>query len=184
MSNVELSDHDALTRHFDRFRGPVIGLVASWGPPWGEAIEIAQDAFAKAYLSRERCYADWKEPEVFGPWVRGFARNEFRNWKKRAARSARVVPLESAPEPGTLEEAEPEHVEALRAAIRQLPVKHREVVLMRYYDDASLADIAALVGTSVRGIEGRLHQARKKLARALERRGTPRAATIGVLACL
>ncbi len=62
----------------DRFRGPLIGLIASWGANYNEAAEIAQDSFADAYLNRESCRGDWKDPEVFGAWLRGVARNTFR----------------------------------------------------------------------------------------------------------
>ena len=55
----------------DTFRGPLVGLIASWGASWTDAVEIAQDSFAEAYLRRECCRGDWRDPAVFGPWLRG-----------------------------------------------------------------------------------------------------------------
>ncbi len=55
-----------LTAFVNAYRGPLIGLLASWGAPWGDAIEIAQDSFSEAWLRRESCRGNWKDPEVFG----------------------------------------------------------------------------------------------------------------------
>ena len=62
-----------LTALINTYRGPLIGLIASWGAPWADASEIAQDSFSEAWLNRESCRGDWKEPEVFGRWLRGVA---------------------------------------------------------------------------------------------------------------
>ena len=69
-----------LSQLIDIYRGPLIGLIASWGVPWADATEIAQDSFAEAYLNRESCRVDLERPEVFGRWLRGVARNRQRNW--------------------------------------------------------------------------------------------------------
>jgi hypothetical protein len=50
-----------LTALLNTYRGPLIGLIASWGAPWGDAIEIAQDSFSEAWLKRELCRDDWNE---------------------------------------------------------------------------------------------------------------------------
>ena len=41
-----------LSQLIDLYRGPLLGLIASWGGPWVVATEIAQDSFAEAYLNR------------------------------------------------------------------------------------------------------------------------------------
>jgi len=47
-----------LTALLNTYRGPLIGLIASWGAPWGDAIEIAEDSFSDAWLKRELCRDD------------------------------------------------------------------------------------------------------------------------------
>ena len=84
-----------LTQLIELYRGPLIGLIASWGAPWVDAKEIAQDSFAEAYLKRESCRGDWKQPEVFGAWLRGVARNRYRNWaRSRKRRRNHVTSVE------------------------------------------------------------------------------------------
>ena len=53
-----------LTRFVNTYRGPLIGLIASWGAPWTDAAEIAQDSFVEAWLKRHYCRGDWTTPEV------------------------------------------------------------------------------------------------------------------------
>ena len=57
--------------------------------------------------------------------------------------------------------------EVVRAAIDRLRPEHREGVLMRYFEDSSLAEVAALLVISVRAVEGRLYKARVELRRML-----------------
>jgi RNA polymerase sigma-70 factor, ECF subfamily len=53
--------------------------------------------------------------------------------------------------------------ERLRAAIELLPDKHRRVVLLRFFEETSLEEIAGLLGCSVGTVKSRLHYALEKL---------------------
>jgi len=176
-----------LTALIAAYSGPLIGLIASWGAPWSDATEIAQDSFSEAWLNRESCRGDWNEPEVFGRWLRGVALNQYRNWaRSRWRRQARTVTLA----PDVLEQAAPlpdsetaEHLEALREAIERLPAKQRQVVLMHYLEETSVKEVATLLAISAKAVEGRLYQARQTLRRLLDTK--PAAAQIGrTLLCL
>lgn len=161
-----------LSQLIDIYRGPLLGLIASWGAPWVDATEIAQDSFAEAYLNRESCRGDWEDPEVFGRWLRGVARNQYRNWARSRRRRRECI--------ATVESAVLEHgaaatgltasdqVEKLRSAIDRLPTRQRQVVLMHYLEETSVKDVASLLSTSPKTIEGRLYQARKALRRMLD----------------
>jgi RNA polymerase sigma-70 factor (ECF subfamily) len=53
----------------------------------------------------------------------------------------------------------------LREAVAALPEKHRQVVLLRFFEDATLTEIAAALGLSVGTVKSRLHHALVKLRR-------------------
>ncbi len=171
-----------LTALLNNYRGPLIGLIASWGAPWGDAIEIAQDSFSDAWLKRESCRGDWSDPEVFGRWLRGVALNRYRNWlRNRWRNQLRVVTL--APADLELVNAAPDpdpspQLEALRSAIERLPGKQRQVVLMHYLEETSVKNVAALLSVTAKTVEGRLYQARRALHRML---GDPSTSKIGML---
>jgi RNA polymerase sigma-70 factor (ECF subfamily) len=162
-----------LTSFINAYRGPLIGLIASWGAPWGEAAEIAQDSFAEAWVNRESCRGDCNDVEIFGRWLRGVALNQFRNWNRnrwrRQRRTVAMTPeaLEQSAA-GTTEAQQAAHLEALRQAIERLPAKQRQVVLMHYLEETSVKEVAALLSVSVKTVEGRLYQARRNLRRMLD----------------
>lgn len=52
-------------------------------------------------------------------------------------------------------------------AIQNLPRRHREVLVLRYFVDLGLADIARALTMSEGAVKGTLHRARGALARAL-----------------
>jgi RNA polymerase sigma-70 factor (ECF subfamily) len=161
-----------LTALIDTFRGPLIGLIASWGAPWGDAIEIAQDSFSEAWLRRESCRGNWNEPEVFGRWLRGVALNRYRNWaRSRWRRRSRIVTRTPASLEDVAAPADPEpseHLQALRRAIGRLPARQRQVVLMHYLEETTVNEVAALLSITPKAVEGRLYQARRTLRRLLE----------------
>ena len=51
----------------------------------------------------------------------------------------------------------------LRRCIELLPEKHRQIILLRFFEDASLPDMAAVLGCSIGTVKSRLHHALEKL---------------------
>ena len=158
----------------ERFRGPLIGLVLSWGVPAADAFEIALDTIADGFLSRDTCLGDVSEPIVFGRWLRGIARNKYLNWARSRSRRERRVQLvapetlaETADDAGQPESIDP-RLERLRCEIERLPRKQREVVLMHYLEETTVADVAAVLSVTPKTVEGRLYQARRKLRQRLD----------------
>lgn len=167
---MELSDI------IERYRGPLMGLIASWGATYADAAEIAQDSFADAYMNREACRGNWKDPQVFAAWLRGIARNNFRNAfrsRKRLEKRVSLVPastLEAAPNPSP--PPADDRLERLRDAIDALPEKWKQVVMMHYLEVTSVKEVAALLSVSPKTVEGRLYQARRELKRIMDGQST------------
>jgi RNA polymerase sigma-70 factor (ECF subfamily) len=59
--------------------------------------------------------------------------------------------------------AQSEALFQLKQCIERLPEKHRNVILLRFFEDASLPDMAAVLGCSVGTVKSRLHHALEKL---------------------
>ncbi len=51
----------------------------------------------------------------------------------------------------------------LNRCVELLPEKHRDIVRLRFFEDASLPDMAAILGCSVGTVKSRLHHALEKL---------------------
>ena len=59
--------------------------------------------------------------------------------------------------------------ELLRGMVAALPVRHREVIRLRFYAEASEAEIAVALGISPGTVKSRLHHALEKLRRMKEK---------------
>ena len=132
-----------------------------------DALEIAQDSFAEAWLNRDNCHGDCRDPVVFGAWLNGVARNCYRTHARSRQRRERHV---TTIEPLLLQDSvvgnlppDDERLESLRHAIQRLPDNQREVILMHYLDETSVNNVAALLSLTPKAVEGRLYQARRAL---------------------
>ena len=108
------------------------------------AEDALQTAFAKAYTSWSRVEAA-QHPEAY---VRRMAVNEVLSVVRRPwfrAERATEAP-EPAPAPST--EARTVDRDALWQAVCSLPPRQRAVVVLRYYEDLSEAEIAEVLGCS------------------------------------
>ena len=136
------------------------------------AEDITQDAFIKAFQNMKQL----REKEKFGPWLAAIATNLARNYLKREKRlyfTDNPVELpagstESAllnTEEQVIREAE---IARVREALRTLPPEQYQVVIMQYYYDLKLAEIARLLNISPGTVKSRLFRARARLSRVLE----------------
>lgn len=153
-------DSDDLERWIAAFRGPLIGLLASWGADWRAAEELAQDTFAEAWVGRERFRGDPHELEAVGPWLRGIAFHLFRAEGRGAERRDALALSPDAP---ATEDEGDERREALRAAFARLSGAHQTVLRMHYLEETSAREVAALLGLTPKAVEDRLYQARRTL---------------------
>jgi RNA polymerase sigma factor (sigma-70 family) len=148
------------------FRGPLVGLLASWGLDWSAAEEVAQDALATAWVARARFRGDPRDLDALGPWLRGIA---YRLSRARARREGvrRTVPLD--PALVAPDDAEDPRRALLVEAFAALAPAHQTVLRMHYLEETSARRVAALLGLSTRAVEDRLKQARKALRERVER---------------
>jgi RNA polymerase sigma factor (sigma-70 family) len=137
-------------------------VVAAVGVATGDR-DAAEDGVQSALL---KVVGDGHEPDRLAAWVTVVAINEVRQAHRRRKTEHRVTASETT---ATTTQGI-EDVAAttdLRAAIRDLPERQREIVLMFYYLDTSVADIAEAMGISHGTVKTQLHRARGRLASTL-----------------
>ena len=135
------------------------------------ALELTQEAVLHAYLSLDRL----RKPDSFRAWLCGIVVNLCKNHLRRprvqtlslellsGGRSFDSLPFpDSAPQPHEAAEAGEMHRLVL-AAVAQLSLANREAVLLYYFEQLSVREIAALLQISVPAVKGRLHKSRRKL---------------------
>jgi RNA polymerase sigma-70 factor (ECF subfamily) len=75
---------------------------------------------------------------------------------------------DSVPRPVDEEDESPARVSIVRAALSRLPALQKNLLGAFHFEKRPVAEIAAELGISERGVEGRLRRARQKLRREIE----------------
>ncbi len=125
-----------------------------------QAEEVVQDAFAAAYPRWHRL----RQPEAY-------LRTSVINGCRRVHRHRRVVAiwrddprLADGPTGATAADDPLDHVADL---VRRLPSPQREAIVLRYYLQATDAEIADLLGIALGTVKSTLHRARHRLREEL-----------------
>ncbi len=130
-----------------------------------EAREVAQEALLRAFRARDR----YDRTRPFYPWLRRIVRNICVDRVRRR----RVVPgleAERVPDPGIGPEAALDlerGIASMRAALEMLSPPHREIIVLRHFEELSYAEIAQVLGVAEGTVMSRLYRARKALAAAM-----------------
>ena len=126
------------------------------------AEELAQDAFVAAFRHWDRV-SGYDDPAA---WVRRVAVNLATSWLRRRTRELRALTRLASrreDEPGGRADNDDEFWRAVRA----LPRRQAQCVALRYLDDQSTDEIAAVLGIAVTTVRVHLHAARVALAVSL-----------------
>jgi len=125
----------------------------------------AEDAAQQTFLSAHRSLLRGGGPEQPAAWLATIARNECRS--RIARRTAATFPLSDADgQPGADPTAivdQREEIEALCAAIAELPRGQREAIVLREFYGLSYAEVAAALGVSGPAVESALFKSRRRL---------------------
>ncbi|MHC4556258.1 MAG: RNA polymerase sigma factor [Planctomycetota bacterium] len=128
------------------------------------ATDVSQDAFVKAYEQ----LAELRKPEAFGPWLmkitRRCALDSARRKTKETQLETKIAAVIESPN-GRLDEDK----QRILAAVVRLPRVEKQVVMLRYFGDNSVKDVAKIVGRSVGTVTKQLSRAHKSLRKILER---------------
>ncbi len=152
-----------LERLMDAYGSGILRLCCLYLKDAALAEDAAQETFIRAYRGLDGFRGQASEKT----WLTRIAINVCKNLLRspwRRLMDWRVLP-ERLPEPSCALEAQDGDV--LRAVTR-LPVKYREVVLLYYYQEFSVREIALIVNVPQATISTRLSRARAKLKDALK----------------
>lgn len=160
-------DREALGELVRRYHGPLIAYLTRLGGDRELAFDLAQEAFCRVCLR----ISSLENPAAFRVWLYRTAHNLFldhgRSWYRRHVSAlAEPAGVEEGPDPGEMAVRSDEG-ERVRRALRDLSPAHRAVIVLRYYDDMALSDIAGVLGVPVGTVKSRLHHAQRALARRL-----------------
>ncbi|MBQ3484923.1 MAG: sigma-70 family RNA polymerase sigma factor [Clostridia bacterium] len=133
-------------------------------------VQLAEDAVQETFIKAVRAWDSFRGEAGVRTWLTRIAMRTCMDmrrgfWFRRVDR--RVTP-EMLPD--RAQEAE-EGESALTLAVMNLPKKEREVILLYYYQDMNVKDIAETLGVTQPTVSYRLRRAKEKLRTELEGRG-------------
>ncbi len=121
-----------------------------------DAADAIQDAVVSAYQSLHQL----REPRFFRTWLIRILINQC---KAMLRRQSRTVYLDTLPEAVAPHVSIDESLD-MEASINRLHVEHKEVIVLFYFADWSLKEIADALQVSEGTVKSRLNRARAKLA--------------------
>lgn len=145
---------DDLRSFYDRHYGRVLGIVTLVTGSRAAAEDVVHEAVARAW---ER----GNHVQHLDRWVLTVALNLARNRWRKLRREVGDRPAD-----GHVPAVDAQAVD-LQRALRDLPVRQREVVVLHYLLDLPVAEVAELLGLSTGGVKHALFRARRSLAAAL-----------------
>lgn len=143
---------------------------------------LAEDLTQIVFLKLYRARAGYQRGTALTPWVFAIARNVFLDERRQRKRRRESLSLDGQlPEPvSELRSEQDEQARAtLEALLSQLPPNQREALVLLKMQGLSLAEIAALSGSSVASIKMRLQRAYRRLRELLRQ---PEASAAGLAA--
>jgi RNA polymerase sigma-70 factor (ECF subfamily) len=185
--NLALSVHrcqtGAFERLIDRFESPLFNYAHGILQNPFDAQEVVQDALLRAHRALTKQYDEQRVADLaLRPWLFRTVRNLSLN-KRRSRKGALDQPLTDfddnrlgpfVSDAGS-DFSRREEVELLRRAIALLPVDARELIVLRFIEEMSYAEIAKTVGSTEAALRGRVFRALKLLREALEKKGVTNA---------
>jgi RNA polymerase sigma-70 factor (sigma-E family) len=154
MSDADPAEFDELFRHEYPL---VVGSISLVLGDRAAAEDVVQDAFAQLLL-HWRKVSRYERP---GAWVRRVALRMALRWRTRRAAETRAMKLVDAPPVRQRPDLD------LTGALRALPAIQRAAVVLHYFEDRPVAEVADLLGCAEGTAKTHLHRARRRLSALL-----------------
>jgi RNA polymerase sigma-70 factor (ECF subfamily) len=176
---VHRCEAGALERLIDRFEGALYSYAYGILQNAFDAQEVVQDAMLRAHRALTRQYDQARcEALALRPWLFRMTRNLCLN-KRRSKTRALEQPLDTFDDgrlgpfvrPHGDDVERREDAELLKRAMGALPVEARELIVLRFMEDMSYADIAKTIGATESSLRGKVFRSLRLLRDALEKKG-------------
>jgi RNA polymerase sigma-70 factor (ECF subfamily) len=167
IARARAGDEAAYTALVEAHQHRVYGLALRIVGRAEDAEEVAQDAFLRAW----RALPEFRGEAAFGTWLHRIASRLALDRRARVAQRARhEEPVEAPPEVAAEAGAGPgEAAGSLDRLLDNLSAQARAAVVLYYYEDRSVAEVAVALGAPEGTVKTLLSRARATLREAMGR---------------
>jgi RNA polymerase sigma-70 factor, ECF subfamily len=161
-------DRNAFETLLERYQKPVFNVALRILSSTDDAADITQATFVKAYEK----LSSYSDKHKFFSWLYRIAVNTSLNLLEQKKRSD-LLGDQEVPQDSQVEEElnAAERIERLEAAILNLPVDYRVVIVLRHFHDLSYEEIGTILEIPEKTVKSRLFTARRMLKEILLRTG-------------
>lgn len=180
IAGAKQGDHASFEELVERYMNKALTVARSYVQNRDDALDMAQEAFYRVYRSLDR----FREGEPFAPWFFRILRNTCLSFLEKRRHRRRQRSLD-APMPGRDDEAAPlppdphsprpevesetgEERTMVLAALDTLPLPHREILVLRHFEELDYQSIAQVLAIPIGTVMSRLFHARRRLKGALD----------------
>jgi RNA polymerase sigma-70 factor (ECF subfamily) len=143
---------------------PLLYYASSLTGDADSGLDVLQEVWIKTFRTIHKL----KDPGALRSWLytitHGIAVDRIRrNSSRERAEMAELEDFHEADETGFA----PEDAAAIHMALREIGLKHREVLVLHFLEDLSIAEIASVVGCSEGTVKSRMHYAKRAMREIL-----------------
>jgi RNA polymerase sigma-70 factor, ECF subfamily len=169
VTNVLAGDTAAFGVLVERYLKPLYNLGFRMIGDHDEAEEVVQTALVKAFEGLRGYNPKYK----FFSWLYRITVNECLTNLKQHARTVRIEEYHAIDYAGQEQEvARKEDQEDIMAALQELKVEHRVVIILKHLQELTYQEIGIVLGVPPKTVKSRLFAARIALRERLTKRGT------------
>ena len=165
--SAQSGDREAFFRLYDRYLQRVYNRVRSRVPPQ-DVEDVTQDVFVAVVRSLNQ----FEQRARFNTWLYTIVNRQIadfyrRRQRKEAPDQLALDALADGEPPVPVDEALQDDQAQLRQALDQLPEHYRDIILLRYADGLSLAEIAGRRGQTLDAVKSLFRRALQALREAM-----------------
>ena len=151
---------EAFEELFERYRRPIYGFFRRRLNDIGRAEDLTQEAFVAIIRGTQQ----YEPRSTFKTYLYAIATKLLWGERRRTVREARSVVASASIQ----HDIHPSAAMSVQNAVEKLHQDHREVLMLREYEQLSYDEIAGVLGIPVNTVRSRLFRARAELKTLLE----------------
>ena len=131
----------------------------------------AHDLVQETFLQAIKCRGNFNSEYALYSWLSGILLNLNRQHYRKKKRTILSDEFENTRDAGTFD---PEHhldkekvFAVLYSIMEQLSLKHKEILILKYFEELKIHEIAGIVGASKGTVKSRLHYAVKQMQKKM-----------------
>jgi RNA polymerase sigma-70 factor, ECF subfamily len=172
VARVLNGDVQAYALLIEAYKGPVFNLAFRMTGSYSDADDLTQEIFIRAYQKLPK----FDQEKKFFTWLYTIGINLIRNHLKKKARDITPPALVHLLHDAQRQEHEGREGDLvsensmlkLEKTMQKLPVDLREAVILKYYQDLTFEEVAAITGDSLSAVKMRVYRGLENLKRLME----------------